>query len=92
MMLWQVANWSRLGRLKRSKVPNLGGGGHIFGGGASTGLLSVLAGRLLCDTYLAARELVKSIDYTLATLSQSLLGQSRHELCAADVPGVGPCH
>jgi hypothetical protein len=29
------------------------GGGHTFGGGAAPGLLSVLAGRLLCDTYLS---------------------------------------
>eukprot|EP00884_Botryococcus_braunii_P011316 jgi/Botrbrau1/20185/Bobra.0173s0083.2 len=83
----KVANWSRLGRLKRSKMPHLGGGGHVFGGGASAGLLAVLAGRLLCDTYLAARELVKSIDFTLGTLAANLLGQQRSELSAADIPG-----
>lgn len=69
-------------------MPNLGGGGHVFGGGASTGLLAVLAGRLLCDTYLAARELVKSIDFTLGTLAANLLGQKRSELSAADIPGT----
>jgi DNA polymerase alpha subunit A len=45
--------WSRVGRLKRGTFPKLTGGGHIFGGGASAGLLTCLAGRLLCDTYLA---------------------------------------
>ena len=30
----QVPHWSSLGRLKRSKFPSLGGGGHTFGGGA----------------------------------------------------------
>ncbi len=45
------------------------------------------AGRLLCDTYLCARELVREVDYTLGTLSKSLLRQERHDLPAADVPG-----
>ena len=50
--------WSRLGRLKHSRYPKLTGGGHSFGGGASQGVLSAVAGRLLGDTYLLARELV----------------------------------
>jgi hypothetical protein len=45
--------WSRIGRLSRSTFPKLTGGGHVFGGGASPGALGCLAGRLLCDTYLA---------------------------------------
>lgn len=49
----QVQLWSRLGRLKRSNFPKMTGGGHTFGGGAAPGLMSVLAGRLLCDTYLS---------------------------------------
>jgi hypothetical protein len=36
----QVPNWSSLGRLKRSRFPNLGGGGQQFGGGAGAGALS----------------------------------------------------
>ncbi len=53
-----------------SLFPQLTGGGHSFGGGASAGALSVIAGRLLCDTYLSARELVKEVDYTLRTLAR----------------------
>lgn len=83
----QIPHWSGLGRLKRSKFPSLSGGGHQYGGGASPGLQSVLAGRLLCDTYLASRDLVREVDYTLSTLARSLLGESRGELAAADVPG-----
>ena len=45
--------WSRVGRLSRSTFPKLTGGGHVFGGGASAGVMTCLAGRLLCDTYLA---------------------------------------
>ena len=58
-----------------------------MGGGASPGAASVVAGRLICDTYMAARDLVKEVDYTLATLSRSLLGESRADLAAADIPG-----
>ncbi len=84
----QVPQWSRIGRLKRSAFPNLGsGGGHSFGGGAGPGLLAALAGRLICDTYLGARELLHEVDYTMATLSRIHLGQTRSDLSAADVPG-----
>ncbi len=47
----------------------------------------MVAGRLLCDTYLAARELVREVDYTLSTLSRNLLKQDRAELAAPDIPG-----
>lgn len=87
MQALKVPHWASLGRLKRSKFPNLGGGGHTFGGGAGQGALSVVAGRLLCDTYLAARDLVKETEYTLTTLSKNLLGETRTELASADLPG-----
>jgi DNA polymerase family B, exonuclease domain len=31
----KVLNWSRMGRFRRSRMPNLTGGGHMYGGGAS---------------------------------------------------------
>ena len=86
-----MPHWSRVGRLKRSSFPNLGGGGHTFGGGASAGVATSVAGRLVADTYLGARELLHEVDYTLATLARSHLGEARCELAAADVPGV-PSH
>ena len=50
----KVPHWSRVGRLKRTKFPNLaGGGGAGFGGGASIGAMSCVAGRLLAGTYWA---------------------------------------
>ena len=45
--------WSRIGRLKRHTFPKLTGGGHVFGGGASPGVLTCLTGRMLVDTYLS---------------------------------------
>lgn len=49
-------------------------------------MLAVLAGRLLCDTYLAARDLVREVDYTLGTLARSLLGEARVDVSPGDVP------
>lgn len=87
----QVPQWSRVGRLKRSAFPNLAsGGGHSFGGGAGPGLMAALAGRLICDTYLGARELLHEVDYTMTTLARIHLGQTRSDLAAADVPGIAP--
>lgn len=53
--------WSKIGRLKRSVMPKLGKGKTIFGSGASLGILSCIAGRLLCDTYLCSRDLLKEV-------------------------------
>eukprot|EP00889_Picochlorum_renovo_P005130 jgi/Picre1/32160/NNA_007506.t1 len=81
----KVPHWASLGRLKRSKFPNLGGGGHSYGGGAGAGALSVVAGRLICDTYLAARDLVRETEYTLTALSRNLLGELRVEVHSGDI-------
>ena len=88
-----VPQWSRLGRLRRTKPPRAssggsgggGGSGGPGGGGASPQLVTALAGRLLCDTYLSSRELVREVDYTLTTMARSLLGQARSELPPAAV-------
>ena len=81
----KVPHWACLGRLKRTKFPNLGGGGHSHGGGAGAGALSVVAGRLICDTYLAARELVREAEYSLTALSRNLLGEVRAEIGHAEI-------
>lgn len=67
----QVQLWSRLGRLKRSTFPKMTGGGHTFGGGAAPGLLNVLAGRLLCDTYLSGETIAWST-HTLNTWNDAV--------------------
>ena len=81
----KVPHWSSLGRLKRSKFPSLGGGGHTYGGGAGAGALSAVAGRLICDTYLAARDLVRETEYTLTALSKALLGELRFEISSTEI-------
>jgi hypothetical protein len=59
----KVANdmWSKVGRLKRSQMPRLTGGGATFGAGAGPGAMACIAGRLLCDTYVSSRELLREV-------------------------------
>ena len=84
----KVPLWSRIGRLKRTRFPNLNGsGGGGYGGGASIGAMSCVAGRLLADTYLASREFIKEVSYTLTSLAQNQLKMTRHEIPSADIPG-----
>ncbi|KAJ7530423.1 hypothetical protein O6H91_14G003600 [Diphasiastrum complanatum] len=80
--------WSKIGRLKRSQMPRLTGGGAIFGSGAGPGIMSCIAGRLLCDTYLSSRELLKEVSYTLTQLSKSLLDRERKELIPSKIPAM----
>eukprot|EP00898_Chlorokybus_atmophyticus_P002051 jgi/Chlat1/2847/Chrsp194S03002 len=86
MQACKVNHWSRIGRLRRSSMPKLHGGGNTFGGGASPGVMQALAGRLICDTYLSARELVREVSYSMTQLASSLLHEERTELAPADVP------
>ncbi|XP_022947955.1 DNA polymerase alpha catalytic subunit [Cucurbita moschata] len=78
--------WSKIGRLKRSVMPKLGKGGGIFGSGASPGVMSCIAGRLLCDTYLSSRDLLKEISYSLTELAKTQLNKDRKEVTPHDIP------
>ena len=42
--------------------------------------MTCFAGRLLVDTYVTARDLLKEVEYSLASLASKLLGQQRTEL------------
>ncbi|KAF8758225.1 hypothetical protein HU200_010591 [Digitaria exilis] len=50
-------------------------GNTLYGSGASPGIMSCIAGRLLCDTYLCSRDLLKEVEYgeTDAWLSLELM-------------------
>ncbi|XP_031475754.1 DNA polymerase alpha catalytic subunit [Nymphaea colorata] len=78
--------WSKIGRLKRSVMPKLTKGSSLFGSGASPGVLSCISGRLLCDTYLSSRELLKEASYSLTHLAKSQLGKDRKEISPLDIP------
>ncbi|GAU26038.1 hypothetical protein TSUD_224990 [Trifolium subterraneum] len=78
--------WSKLGRLNRSTMPKLDRRGKTFGFGADPAIMSCIAGRLLCDTYLCSRDLLKEVSYSLTHLAKTQLNQSRKEVSPHDVP------
>ncbi|CAN4079674.1 unnamed protein product [Withania somnifera] len=78
--------WSKIGRLKRSVMPKLTKGSTLFGSGASPGIMSCIAGRLLCDTYLSSRDLLKEVSYSLTQLAKNQLNKDRKEISPQDVP------
>ncbi|KAG2375982.1 DNA polymerase alpha catalytic subunit [Vigna angularis] len=78
--------WSKLGRLNRSTMPKLGRRSKVFGSGADPGIMSCIAGRLLCDTYLCSRDLLKEVSYSLSHLAKSHLNKFRKEVAPHEVP------
>ncbi|XP_020888004.1 DNA polymerase alpha catalytic subunit isoform X2 [Arabidopsis lyrata subsp. lyrata] len=78
--------WSKIGRLKRSFMPKLKGSTN-FGSGATPGLMSCMAGRLLCDTDLCSRDLLKQeVSFSLTDLSKTQLNRERKETSPNDIP------
>ncbi|XP_059643252.1 DNA polymerase alpha catalytic subunit [Cornus florida] len=78
--------WSKIGRLKRSVMPKLSRGSTIFGSGPSPGIMSCIAGRLLCDTFLCSRDLLKEVSYSLTQLAKTQLNKDRKEIAPHDIP------
>ncbi|GAB2231798.1 hypothetical protein Drorol1_Dr00010810 [Drosera rotundifolia] len=78
--------WSRIGRLKRSVMPKLTKGSRTFGSGASPGIMSCIAGRVICDTFLCSRDLLKEVSYSLTHLAKSQLNKDRKEIAPHDIP------
>ena len=64
----KLSDWSRLGRLRRTKIPK-----NIMD-------KDITCGRILCDTYKAAKEFLRETSYSLTSLSLSQLGIDRTEV------------
>jgi len=77
----KTPHYSRLGRLRRGKMPD------IKGNRIEYAKRQVMAGRLLCDTWMSSKEmLLKEKNYTLANLAQRHLQVECHELESCDYP------
>ncbi|KAL1921703.1 uncharacterized protein VTP21DRAFT_10345 [Calcarisporiella thermophila] len=75
-----VEEWSRLGRLRRRQWPK-------FQNTDSTYIQRmIVSGRLICDTYLAAKDLVRSKSYSLQTLALTQLRIQREDMGHEKVP------
>ncbi|KAM0946265.1 putative DNA-directed DNA polymerase [Dioscorea sansibarensis] len=82
------AMWSKIGRLKRSVMPKLTKGNSLYGSGASPGIMSCIAGRLLCDTYVCSRDLLREVSYSLTQLAKTQLKKDRKEIAPHDIPAM----
>ncbi|KAI3875794.1 hypothetical protein MKX03_023717, partial [Papaver bracteatum] len=78
--------WSKIGRLKRSAMPKLTKADTIYGSGASRGIMTCTAGRLICDTYLCSRDLLKEVSYSLTPLAKTQLNKDRREIASHEIP------
>lgn len=86
---YRTPNWSVVGRMRRTTMPRVAQG--VGGRDQFTGQLT--PGRLVCDTYLAAKELIRETTYALTPLAASLLNEKRDDIEPVDVPRmleVGP--
>ncbi|RIA89475.1 DNA polymerase family B-domain-containing protein [Glomus cerebriforme] len=72
----RVKDWSCLGRLRRTVWPSWSGAMNE----SSFLEKSIVNGRLICDTYLNAKELIKSKNYSLTELVSSQLGKLRKDI------------
>lgn len=81
----KVENWSRIGRLRRSVWPKLQAGA---GGGSESTYAEkqIASGRLICDTWLTAKEHIRAKSYSLTNLSLQLLKTSREDVDFDTVP------
>eukprot|EP00043_Microstomoeca_roanoka_P012767 m.124092 g.124092 ORF g.124092 m.124092 type:complete len:1520 (+) comp15585_c0_seq2:94-4653(+) len=79
-----VSHWSRIGRLRRTKMPHLQAGlGNRKNFAASRDTVS---GRLLCDVQQTARELIRQVSYDLTELVQHQLHMNRAEIEPENIP------
>lgn len=80
-------NWSKLGRLRRKRWPKMqpGAGGM---GESTYDEKQIVSGRLFCDTYLVAKDFIKSKNYSMQELATSQLKVTREELDHEKIPDM----
>ncbi|XP_049604706.1 DNA polymerase alpha catalytic subunit [Syngnathus scovelli] len=66
----KVPHWSKIGRLRRANMPKLGGRGAFAEKNAT-------CGRLVCDTEISAKELIRCKSYHLTELTAQVLKMER---------------
>ncbi|KAF9908957.1 DNA-directed DNA polymerase alpha catalytic subunit pol1 [Linnemannia zychae] len=78
-------HWSRIGRLRRTIWPKLqaGAGGM---GDTTAQEKGIVSGRLMCDTYLGAKEHLRAKSYGLTNLVAMQLGVNREDIDYERVP------
>ena len=78
----KVPSWSKVGRRKVTALP----ANSHFGRGKDWAIAEAMVGRVLCDTYLSAKELLRETTYSLKSLAETQLKTSREEIDPVDLP------
>jgi DNA polymerase alpha subunit A len=78
----KVPTWSKLGRRRRMKIPPK----NSFSTRKDYAIADAMSGRLLCDTYLTAKELLRETTYSLTNLAATQLKTKRREIEPVDIP------
>ena len=76
----KVPSWTKIGRRRFVRAPK----GNFSG--KEWAISSALTGRLLCDTYLSSKELLRETTYSLTNLAQSQLKTERVDIEPVDIP------
>ncbi|KAI1317643.1 DNA-directed DNA polymerase alpha catalytic subunit pol1 [Mortierella claussenii] len=78
-------HWSSIGRLRRTVWPKLqaGAGGM---GDTTAQEKNIMSGRLMCDTYIGAKEHVRAKSYSLTNLVAMQLGVNREDIDYERIP------
>ena len=78
----KVSSWSKIGRRRKLQLPNK----SRFTSGKDWAIKEALSGRLICDTYVSAKEHLRETTYSLTNLASTQLKTQRTEIEPVDVP------
>lgn len=78
----KVPSWSKVGRRRVTTFPSQGHFGHQ----KDWAIVEAMTGRILCDTYLSAQELLRETTYSLKSLAETQLRTNREDIDPVDVP------
>lgn len=78
----KVGMWSKIGRRRQMRLPPA----SQFGNGKEWAIANALDGRILCDTYLSAKEFLRETTYSLTHLASTQLKFVREEIEQDDIP------
>jgi DNA polymerase Pol2 len=79
----KVASWSKIGRRRRTQPPKPN---QFSKGNKEWVIADAITGRVLCDTYVSAKELLRETTYSLTSLASTQLKTQRIEIEPVDIP------
>ena len=78
----KVPSWSKIGRRRRMNIPK----SSQFQGAKDWAIADAMRGRLLCDTYLSSKELLRETTYSLTNLAKTQLKTHHVDIEPVDIP------